>query len=504
MLEDGATEEYSNAIITYLALAVSKLADSNSSYATYLLAYENVRNVFVRQAIPMIWDFAEGNPFADAAGTWNLILDKIPKVLEYMPTSSNQGQVHQADATTTIHASNGPVIVTDPPYYNNISYAELSDFFYVWLRPMLRDLHPNLFASMMVPTQEEMIAAPRFDDADLRFEVLMGKTLKLIRQHCSPEFPSSIFYAYKQQEKKRNGVASTGWETMLTALVNAGFQIVGTWPMRTEASGRSNALSANALASSVVLVCRPRPEDAPMASRRDFINALRREMPPRLEQLTTEGHIAPVDLRQAAIGLGMSVYSRYSSVATLAGEVVTVRQALMAINDAVDIYHQEQEGALDAESRFCMGWLRQFPSGQGDFGMAEDLARGYDLVIGRLAQTHQLLDANQGQVTLRDIDAYDNERAYSTQEAPSAWETCMRMAYHMQPGEDRLGVAGCVAAARRADGKLDSVERLARSLYDFYNGRNDSARAVAFNSVVTAWQDIERGLLEPETMRLHD
>ncbi len=502
-ISDGADTKYVDTLRTYLALAIGKTTDSCSSFSRWQNSGDKVAGVFTRQAISIIWDFAESNPFCSATRNWTSQTEWIAKVLEALPNNNNKGTAYQADATITIHVNNGPVIVTDPPYYANIGYADLSDFFYAWLRPMLRDIHPDLFAGMLTPKSEEMVAAPRFDNTDLRFEELMGKTLELIRQRCSPEFPSSIFYAYKQQEKKRDGVASTGWETMLAALVNAGFQIVGTWPMRTELSSRSRALSANALASSVVLVCRPRPEGAPMASRRDFINALRREMPPRLEQLTTEGHIAPVDLRQAAIGLGMSVYSRYSSVATLAGEPVTVRQALMAINDAVDIYHQEQEGALDAESRFCMGWLRQFPSGQGDYGIAEDLARGYDLVIGRLAQTHQLLDANQGQVTLRDIDAYDNERAYSAQE-PSAWEICMRMAYHMQPGEERLGVAGCVAAARRADGKLDSIERLARSLYDFYNERNDSPRAVAFNSVVTAWQDIMSDMNRVETGRLHD
>ncbi len=504
VIHDGAAEEYANAVVTYLALAVSKMADSNSSFSTYHLPRENVRSVFARQAIPMVWDYAEGNPFADAAGTWNLVLDKIVKVLEYLPDTNNHGQVYQADAATTIHANNGPVIVTDPPYYDNISYAELSDFFYIWLRPLLREIYPDLFSGIMVPIQEEMIAAPRFENAEERFESLLGQSLRLIRERCSPEFPSSIFYAYKQQEQERDGVTSTGWETMLTALINAGFQIVGTWPMRTEMSNRANAVAANTLASSVVLVCRPRPENAPVANRGEFIAALEREMPPKLDQLTREAHIAPVDLRQAAIGMGMAVYSRYGSVATLSGEPVTVRQALMAINDAVDAYLRQQAGELDSESRFCLDWLQTHPKGQGDYGTALNLALAYNLSIDdRLAQTHRLLQARQGTVSLYGLDDYHTDRAYPPAgEEITAWECCLRMAWQMQIGDDRGGVAGCVPAARRAAGRLDSVERLARILYDHHNSRHESQLAVAFNNVVTAWPEITRETARPESGRL--
>ena len=227
-------------------------------------------------------------------------------------------------------------------------------------------------------------------------------------------------------------------------------------------------------------------------------------MPAKLEQLTREAHIAPVDLRQAAIGLGMAVYSRYQSVTTLSGDPVVVRQALMAINDAVDAYLREQAGELDAESRFCLDWLRNYPSGKGDYGTAENLARAYDLAIDdRLEQTHRLLNASQGDVSLHDIDAYDAERRYPTApEAATAWESCLRMAYQMQAGEDRQGVAGCVSIARYAGDRLDSVERLARILYDHYNSRNDSSRAVAFNNVVTAWPEIVQAMARPTNLQL--
>ena len=452
----------------------------------------------------MVWDFAEANPFSSSTQNWMAQIEWIAKAVETLPRDLNAGVALQANAATTIHVETGPVIVTDPPYYDNIDYADLSDFFYVWLRPLLRDIYPDLFGSILTPKDEEMTAVPsRFETPRQRFEALLMQCLHLIREHCAPEFPSSIFYAYKQQEELRDGVTSTGWETMLTAMVNAGFQIVGTWPMRTERSGRSNALSANTLASSVILVCRSRPENAPMASRSDFITALEREMPAKLDQLTQEAHIAPVDLRQAAIGLGMAVYSRYGNVEALSGETVTVRQALMAINDTVDTYLREQAGELDAESRFCLDWLRAFPNGNGDYGTAENLARAYDLAIDdRLERAHRLLDASQGRVLLHDIDAYDNERNYPAREEVTAWESCLRMAYQMQTGEDNRGVAGCVQVARRTGDRLDSVERLARILYDHHNSRNDSRRAVAFNNVVTAWPEIAQAMTRVEHARL--
>ena len=369
----------------------------------------------------------------------------------------------------------------------------MSDFYYVWFRPLLREIYPDLFAGMLTPKDDEMISSQfRFENHRERFERLLGQTLQLIRERCSPEFPSSIFYAYKQQEELREGRTSTGWESMLTSVISAGFQIIGTWPMRTELATRPRSLGSNALASSVVLVCRPRPEGAPATTRGDFMDALARELPPALEHLTREGHIAPVDLRQAAIGPGMAVYSRYDSVTTLAGEPVTVRQALATINDVVADFLEQQAGQLDAESRFCLDWLQAHPGGQGNYGQAEDLARAYNLSIeDRLAREHHLLTAGQGQVALLEIDDYDEARSYPRlREDVTAWEACHRMAWHMQPGEDGRGAQGCVAVAQLAGDRLDDVERLARILYDVYDRRNDSRRAVAFNSVVTAWPNI--------------
>ena len=297
VIEDGADLEYANAILTYLALAIGRNTDSCSKFSTWQNVGDFVAHVFSRQRIAMVWDFAEANPFSESTQNWMGNVQWVSEVIERLPPNVNSGEARQADAATTIHAEKGPVIVTDPPYYDNIDYADLSDYFYVWLRPLLRDIHPELFAGILTPKDEEMTAIPsRFDEPRQRFEDLLSQTLQLIRERCSPEFPSSIFYAYKQQEEEREGRTSTGWETMLTAVVNAGFEIVGTWPMRTERAARSNAMGTNALASSVVLVCRPRSATAPPASRREFLNALQAEMPGALDQLTREGHIAPVDL----------------------------------------------------------------------------------------------------------------------------------------------------------------------------------------------------------------
>ena len=489
-IKDGADEEYANAIRTYLALAIGRTADSGCSFATWHISGEKMGHIFTRQAIPMVWDFAESNPFSNSTGNWLAHVEWVSKAVERLPAPVNAGQAHQADASTTIYAEAGPVIVTDPPYYDNIGYADLSDFFYVWLRPLLRGIYSDLFAGILVPKAEEMIATPfRFENSRERFEDLLNKTLGLIRERCSPDFPSSIFYAYKQQEMERGGKTSTGWDTMLAALVNAGFQIIGTWPMRTELGNRSVSLGTNALASSVVLVCRPRDENAPMATRRQFLDALERDLSADLDHLTREGHIAPVDLAQAAIGPGMKIYSQYSSVETIGGEPVPVREALTEINRVIAEYHQREQGNLDAESRFCMDWLRQNGYGEGKYGDAEVLAQAKNVSINALATRH-LLTAGGGRVRLLPVDEYGPDRPLRLYKM-TAWEGCLRMAYHLDTKrEDGGGLSGAAQVARAMAGNVESIERLARILYEHYDHKGESQNAVIFNHLVAAWQDI--------------
>ena len=499
--QDGRDNDYAETVCIYLPFAISKFANINSSFASWMNDRGAFRETFSRQAIPMIWDFAESNPFSNSTGNWMAPIDRIAKVVERLPVDANSGTVHQADASTTIHAEDGPVIVTDPPYYNNIDYADLSDFFYVWLRPLLRDVYPDLFAGILTPKDEEITAIPsRFDDPRQRFEDLLNKTLQLIRERCSPEYPSSIFYAYKQQEEEREGRASTGWETMLSAIVSAGFQIVGTWPMRTEGSGRLNALATNALASSVVLVCRPRPNDAPNATRSEFSNALEKELPTALDQLTREGHIAPTDLAQAAIGPGMQIYSRYRRVETISGEPVSVREALVAINRAIADYDERQEGDLDSESRFCLDWLKQHGYEEGTYGDAETLARAKNVAIRKLQHSDGLLIAEEGKVQLLPLDTFSDSEQLTLGDT-TAWEGCFRMAYHLNR-EDGKGVEGAAHIGREMGSNVESVERLARLLYNHYDRKGDSQNAVIFNNLVTEWQRIREKMSDDEQLNI--
>lgn len=496
--QDGGSDEYAAAICTYLALVVGRLAASSCSFALWQNLGDFVAQVFTRQGIGMVWDFAEANLFSDSTQNWMGQIQWVAKVVERLPTDTNNGYVYQADASTTIYSKDGPVIVTDPPYYGNIHYADSSDFFYVWMRSTLRNLYPDLFAGILTPKEEEMIESRfRFENPRHRFEELLGRTFRLIRERCNPEFPSSIFYAYKQQEEEREGLTSTGWETMLRAIVSAGFQIVGTWPMRTERpSGVKTGI--NVLASSVVLVCRPRPGNAPTTTRRQFFDALEQELPAALDQLTREGHIAPTDFAQAAIGPGMKIYSRFSRVETISGEPVSVRDALAAINRAIADFDERQEGDLDSETRFCLDWFKQHGYEEGLYGEAETLALAKNVTIGKLQDVDGLLTAARGRVKLLPLDAF-SDKEQLTLGNTTAWKGCFRMAYHLSR-EDGRGVVGAADVGGEMDGNVETVERLARILYNHYDRKGDSENAVIFNNLVTEWGNIRNAMDEMEQL----
>ena len=493
--EDGATKEYTDAICTYLALAIGRTAESGCSFTWWENQGQKIPPVFARQAIPMTWDFAETNPFSSSTQNWKSQIDWIAKVIQNLPISMNSGTVYQADATTTRHTADGPIIVTDPPYYDNIQYADLSDFFYVWLRPLLRDTYPDLFSGMMTPRDEEIVAAPRFENPAQHFEDLLGKALGQIRQHCSDEFPSSIFYAYRQQEEEHDGTTSTGWETMLAATVNAGFQIVATWPLRTERI-RGLKTEVNALASSIVLVCRPRPEETPSIVRDDFLQKLKKVMPSALERLTRVANIRPVDFAQAAIGTGMEVYSRYSKVTRISGEVVPIREVLKEINNEVTAYHEKETGELDPESQFCLTWLKQNGYMEGNFGDALVLATAKGVDIDTM-HNKVLLSARSKVRLLRSEEYAERENS----ENMTAWEGCMRMIWHLSGTERSGGISACTAVAR-AMSDYESAKRLAGILYTYYERRGDAESAAHYNNLVTQWQDIWKSMGSPEQMKM--
>ena len=482
------SKEYADVVVTYLGILVSRLASACSSFTRWDNSPKALTavGVFARQAIPMVWDFAEVNPFSSSSQNWVGQIDWVVKVLEGLPSDCHEGIVYQADASVASTFAYEPLIITDPPYYDNISYAELSDFFYVWLRPSLREVHPDLFSGMLVPKDEEMVAMPRFENPGKRFETLLGRAMKHMDECCSQEFPSSIFYAYKQQEEERESRASTGWETMLTAVIAAGFQIVGTWPTRTELVNRPNARDTNSLASAIVLVCRPRPEDASIGTRRQFIEELGRELPQSFDAMTRDGHIAPVDLAQAAIGPGMQVFSRYSRIERVDGVPFTVRDALREINEAIAAYDGSLEGELDAESRFCLRWLQQHGFTGGAFGDAETLAKAMNVSVDALHDAG-LLEAERGAVHLYEVADFSPDAPYPG--VVTAWEGCFRMAYHFS-GENRQGIPGAAQAMANMGGATDSMERLARILYNHFDRRNDARRAAPFNDLVVDWERI--------------
>ena len=507
IIQDGATDKYADALCTYLALAIGKIADGGCKGATWKNSGDFIAQVFTLPAIPIIWDFAEANPFSDSTQNWMGQVEWISKTVERLPISVSTAEVYQADAATTPHAEDSPVILTDPPYYDNIGYADLSNFFYVWLRSSLRDIYPELFAGIGTPRDQEMIASPRFENSRDRFEELLHKTLQRIRERCSDKFPTSIFYAYKQQEEERESRASTGWETMLTAIISAGFQITATWPMRTERSARPRAHGSNALASSIILVCRPRPDTAQNIGLGGFLTALRNEMPTALDKLTREAHIAPVDLAQAAIGPGMEVYSRYKSVkARQNGELVdvSVREALIKINEEIDRYHAEQEGEFDSYTRFCLAWFKQYGFTLGDYDSATVLARANLIAIASMRG--RVLTAESGRVQLLPLMAYDDTHpnAELSLLQITTWEACHLMVYHLNPrNEDGRGVEGAaeVGTAMKNNPTSDpvaSIEQLARILYSHYDRQGNAENAFLFNTLVTSWDAIEENMRNPQ------
>ena len=489
LLADGGTPEYATAVKSYLALAVGRLVHNSSRLCKWYK--DSVAGVFGRQTINMVWDFAELNPFCNSSQRWNSQVDTVAKVVEHLPTNVSMGKAFQADAANHEYDSSGPVIVTDPPYYDNIGYADISDFFYIWHRDMLGESFPELFLGTLTPKQDEIIAGPMFKEPRQRFEGLLSQVLKSIRSSCSNEFPSSIFYAYMQKETTENGTSSTGWETFLTAVSNARLKIVGTWPLRTEQGAKLNSQQRNALASSVVIVTRPRDTDARIATRQQFIAQLKAELPAKLDQFTQEDNIAPVDLAQAAIGPGMEIYTKYSSVETIEGDPVLVRDALAEINRVVGDYFLSEQGELDTDTQFCIDWLKEHGFGEGPFGDAEVLAKAKDIAIGALV-SQGLLEAKRGRVSLLPMEAFETLENEVNEISPNttSWEGLMRVAFQFQFPEEGRGVEGAAEIIREMGPKSEEVERLARILFDHFDRKFEPANSRVYNDIADAWRDI--------------
>lgn len=500
---DGA-RAYGEAVGVYLAFLVDKLADYHSTICDWHNSGEKIGHTFARQAIPMVWDYAEANPFSNSSGCYSNMIEWVIRSTQNLPASRN-GHAIQADAQSDCGLRN-IMISTDPPYYDNIGYADLSDFFYVWMRQSLRDTYPELFSTMLVPKVEELIATPYRHDGSVEkakrfFEDGMLSACKQMYRYAQEDVPVTIYYAYKQSDSDDRGTASSGWETMLGAIVNAGFAITGTWPMRTEMANRSIASGTNALASSIVLVCRKRPEDAPQTTRRNLIAALRRELRPALQKLQNS-NIAPVDLAQSAIGPGMGVFSSYRRVLEADGTMMSVRSALQVINEEVDLYFNEQVGSLDAASRFCVDLYTQCAYNNIKYGEAEILANAKSTSIPMMA-AHGVLYAKAGVVHLMErselptaVDSYES----------TVWLLTQQLTHAMATG----GIEACAKIVWGIFGSgAEAAKDLAYRLYTIAERKGWTEEGYAYNALVVAWPDIQSRAAAikaetPEQMTLFD
>lgn len=488
-LRDGGigARAYGEAVSVYLALGLSRMSDISNAFCRWEISKTQVRNLFGRQAIPMVWDFAETMPFGEAAGGFTVSLGSLLKALQRLPKEGT-AEVEQCDAGSRSYK--GFVVSTDPPYYDNIGYADLSDFFYLRLRESLAVVFPGLLSTMQTPKSEELVADPYKHGgkagAERFFIQGFNKVFARIREGANPLAPVTVYYAYKQQDTRDAGTSSTGWHTLLDGLMYAGWEITATWPMRTETANRMIASGTNALASSIVLACRPRPEGAPSSTRREFTRSLRKELPEALRTML-QGSIAPVDLAQAAIGPGIAIYSRYSGVRNADGTDMGVREALMLINQVLDEVLGEQESDFDPETRFASRWFRSYGWNKESSGLADQLARSSDTSLGAL-ERGGILRTGGGKARLLPPDEMSGEWNALTDDALSIWESTVRLAGVLQ----RDGADG---AARMLVGvqqrvQLDAVKDLGFLLFHEAEKRSDSKTAGYFNALVTSWPDI--------------
>lgn len=491
LAEGGAgADAYAEAVSIYLSFGLSKTTDYNCSLVPWYTKEDRPGHLFSKQAVPMVWDYTELNPLAGIGGALLPSIQIVSDALMGCPEAGIEGAARQANAAT-LETRSPFICSTDPPYYDNIGYADLSDFFYIWLRRSLRQVFPGLFSTLAVPKAEELVATPYRHGSKEKAEAFfldgMTEVMHRLSEQAHPAFPVTIYYAFKQSEKKGASEAtSTGWETFLDAVIRAGFGISGTWPMRTERGARSVGIGTNALASSVVLVCRPRPADAPTATRREFIAALKAELPAALAHLQ-HGNIAPVDLAQSAIGPGMAVYTRYARVLDAEGKTLTVREALSLINQILDESLAEQEGDFDADSRWAVTWFDQFGFNDAPYGEAEQLSKAKNTSVDGLRQAGIVL-STAGKVRLLRPDELPADWNPATDPRLTAWETVHQLIRALGQG----GEPAAAALVAQLGPKAEPARELAYRLYALSERRKRATDALAYNGLVQSWPEIQR------------
>lgn len=489
-LEDGGVgaEMYADAVATYLALGVSRTADYNNALCTWHTTRDTVTHLFTRQAIPMTWDYIETNVLSNSSGNFLGQLKIVAKVIQRLPAEIS-GEVRQISATSRDYAA--LVVSTDPPYYDNIGYSDLSDFFYVWLRKSLRTIHPSVVGTMLTPKADELVANPYRHDgkqgAEKFFIEGFNSVFHRIREDdANPDVPMTVYYAYKQQDSGKDGTSSTGWHTLLDGLIQSGWEITATWPMRSELKNRMLSQGTNALASSILLACRPRPADARAVARRAFVAALKSELPEALRTLM-QGAIAPVDLAQAAIGPGISVFSRYAKVREADGSDMSVRDALQLINATLDEVLGEQESDLDSDTRFAVRWYRQYGWEADSSGIADQLARSSDTSLAEL-QRGGIFEAKGGKARLLSPTQLNEEWDPAADEHVSVWEATVRLAAVL--AKDGVDKVAELLPAVGEKVSLDAVKELGFLLFHEAEKNKDTDDAILFNGLVSSWGDL--------------
>lgn len=491
-LRDGGVgaKSYAEAISVYLSFGITRLADRGSTICSWDSSRTILRNTFARQGIPMTWDYAEGNPFSSSTGNWSSCCEWIWKVIVgFMPAST--GRETQQDAQ---HASvpEKIVISTDPPYYDNIAYSILSDFFYCWLRPSLKDVVPAVFGVLSTPKADELVAiASRHggrEGAENFFIDGMTKAVSQMVHNSRDDVPAAIYYAFKQSEVKKEGISSTGWATFLQAVIEAGYAVVGTWPLRTEMANRMIASGTNALANSVVLVCRKKEATAEIVTRAEFIRALKRELPPAIAELQA-ANVSPADMPQSAIGPGMGVFSRYQVVLESDDSPMSVKTALQLINAELDEYLGGIQGEFDPDTRFAISWYEQNGMGKGDYGVADNLARARGIAVESVKHAG-IVESQAGKVRILKRSELDPEWEPQTDTHLTVWE-CLQ---YLVRAHEKDGISYNTALLlRKIDDKAEAVKDLAYCLYDICaNKRQDAKEGTAYNALIADWTELTR------------
>jgi putative DNA methylase len=492
----GATA-YGDALAVYLGLSVSTYVGYSSVNTIWNITNQNMAYMFSRQAIPMTWDFPEANPIQgrfSIEGSFRRMSAGLSNLGCW--TSGKSEQLDAGKLTT----SSPCIISTDPPYYDNIGYADLSDVFYVWLRKSLNVVYPELFSTLLVPKAEELVASPYRHGGKSGAEdfFLDGMTAVMTRLSTShhPSFPIAIYYAFKQSEKAEAGTSSTGWETFLQAVVDSGLSIQGTWPVRAE---RPTGLKkqVNALATCVVLVCVRREESAPVTTRSDFVRLLRQELPMALEALK-QASIAPVDMAQAAIGPGMAIFSRFSQVMENDGSAMPVQSALQLINKALDDTLSKDEGDYDSWTGFAVSWFEQHGMDGGDFGIADNLARARGISVSGVVDAG-IAESKIGKVRLLDREELDPDWDPATDDRLTVWEA---LQYLIRSLND-AGESGAADLLRRLGAIGQEAHNLAYRLYSICEQKGWSEEATHYNGIIVAWPTLnELAQAQPATPTL--